>query len=41
MQNIFLRNFQLIDPGQFAPAPRRRVGGIVTALGRSIGIDGK
>ncbi len=40
-QDTFLRIFRLIDPKQFEAAFRRWVGGIVTALGGQIAIDGK
>lgn len=40
-QDTFLRLFRLIDPQQFEAAFRRWVGGIVTALGGQIAIDGK
>lgn len=40
-QDTFLRIFRLIDPRQFEAAFRRWVGGIVTALGGQIAVDGK
>ena len=40
-QDTFLRIFRLIDPRQFETAFRRWVGGIVTALGGQLAIDGK
>lgn len=40
-EDTFLRIFHLLDPKQFEASFRRWVGGVVTALGGTIAIDGK